>query len=204
MTSSAIPFQNPSRLSRLLNPFEHMTTLRMSIMAVLVVGLISYLGTRAQTQFPGLFDCLRNSVFEGARSQPSPFLLAYQVLVSAAILSALYAIACFIVNRRANFISIFSAVTFARYPYILLSGVLAIFETIEPQFLETLKEQAELPALPMATFTLVVSMCVLWQAGTYFYALKHALKAQGQPLYVAFTFTIILGELISNMVLLSL
>lgn len=87
----------------------------------------------------------------------------------------------------------FGTVALSRYPYLIFSLILLVISYIDP----SIKTKVN----PNSIYTFVIAAIgiggVTWQVTTYFYALKEASGLNKKKLWIAFIFSLIIGEAIS-------
>ncbi len=190
----------------LINPFQKIAGLYALLLGFGVLLGMSFLGLKAQIYFTGILDAFNASVLKNPMIKMSFLSLLYQNCVNWLVLSVIFILIAKIAKQKGTrVIDFFGTVAFARFPYLLLAVYLWIMRVMEPQFMDMRLEKIieysfQLTPL-MIFFSMVTTICVIWQLSTYFHALKISSGIKGKGLWISFIIAMVLGEMISNAIL---
>lgn len=190
-----------------MNPFQKIAGLPALGLGFIVILLLSFLGTIAKVYFPGIFSCLNAYVVKNASTPLSFQILLFQNLISWGILSALFIISSFAFKqKRLRIVDFLGTTALARFPFLFLTGYIAIIQKVDPNFMAIdLEKGLEFHfTLPMILFMIVVLLSFSWQAITYFFAFKESSGLISKKLWIGFIASVVLGELISNVATMAL
>jgi len=194
-----------SRISSLLflavNPFQKIAGFYSLAIGLIVIVIMSYFGVIAKVNFPGILACLNADVLINTKVKINFLLLFYQNLVSWIVLAALFLIAAVICKqKKIRVIDFFGTLAMSRFPYLILAAFLSILRIVNPSFMnvDITKGFPLHPSMMMIMFSFFVLSCGIWQATTYFYALKESSGLMGKKLWISYIATLIIGDVISS------
>lgn len=183
-----------------INPFQRIAGGYSLLAGIITIIILSILGVIANVYFPGVLSCLNASAVKNPNIEVNFFGLLYQNCVSWFVLSTLFILMSFLFKqKRLRIIDFFGTTALARFPYLFLTGYLALIRSLDPNFLalDFTKGLDFHPSITKSIFGLILIVCVIWQIITYFYALKESSGLSGKKLWGGFIVSIVLGEMIS-------
>lgn len=189
--------------SLLINPYQKIAGAWSLILGAGIILGISYLGSIAKIYFVGLLGILNVSMVKNPNIGADFLFLLYQNAVIWLVLTLLFIAASKICKQKSiRIIDFMGTVAFSRFPYLLLTGFLAIVRIMHPRFMDVGMENGlQLqPSLLAVAFSSVVFICAAWHIITYLNALKESSGLSGKKLWISFIVCILLGEIITNFV----
>lgn len=189
--------------SLLINPYQKIAGISALGVGVGIILIISYFGAMAKIYFPGLLGILNSSMMKNPAIGTDFLFLLYQNAVIWLVLTLLFIIAAKICQQKSiRIIDFMGTVALSRFPYLLLTGFLAMMRVVDPRFMDVGMENGlQLkPSLLAITFSSVVIICAVWHIVTYFYALKESSGLSGKKLWLSFIACILVGEIVSNFI----
>lgn len=189
--------------SLFINPYQKIAGVWALIFGAGIILCISYLGSIAKIYFPGLLGILNSSMMKSPAIGTHFLFLLYQNAVIWLVLTLLFIISAKIWQQKSiRLIDFMGTVAFSRFPYLLLTGFLAMMRVVNPRFMDVGMENGfQLkPSLLAITFSSVVIMCAVWHIITYFNALKESSGLSGKRLWVSFIACILIGEIVTNFI----
>jgi len=190
-------------LSLLINPYQKIAGLWAFIIGIAIILVISCLGSIAKIYFPGLLGILNASMIKNPNMGTDFLFLLYQNAVIWGVLTALFILtAKFLQQKGVRIIDFMGTVALSRFPYLILTGFLALMRTVNPRFMDVGMEQGlQLkPSILAVIFSSVVIICAVWHIVTYLYALKESSGLSGKKLWISFIACILIGEIIANFI----
>jgi hypothetical protein len=187
-------------LSLLINPFEKIAGYPALGFGLGLIVMMSYVGVLAKVYFPGILECLNAAVVTHPKRELNFLLLLSQNLSSWLLLTVIFIVATKILTKQSiRIIDFFGTVALSRYPYLVLTGVIAIIQWLNPAFMhvDLTKGFPIEPSVAMSAFGIFTIMCWLWQLTTYFFALKESSGLSGRKLWGGFIASIVAGEALS-------
>ena len=186
--------KNLSAATLLVNPFQKIAGVKALIIGGAILLLMSFLGVMGNVYFNSALSIHIQT------SSPDFFLLAYQNIVACLVLSICFALAAKLYRKKTRFIDFIGTVTFARYPYLFVTALMAIIQNINPGFL-AFNEQKNAPletSLGITIFGISLLILAAWQVATYFYAFKESSGLIGKKLWSGFILSLIVAEVITQ------
>ncbi|MBN9289036.1 MAG: hypothetical protein BGO43_01675 [Gammaproteobacteria bacterium 39-13] len=190
-------------LTLLINPYQKIAGLWAFVIGIGIILIISYLGSIAKIYFPGLLGILNASMIKSPKMGTDFLFLLYQNTVIWAVLTGLFILAAkFLQQKGVRIIDFMGTVALSRFPYLILTGFLALMRTVNPRFMDVGMEQGlQLkPSILAVIFSSVVIICAVWHIVTYLYALKESSGLSGKKLWISFIACILIGEIIANFI----
>ncbi|MGD9591237.1 MAG: hypothetical protein AB7V32_01800 [Candidatus Berkiella sp.] len=190
-------------LSLLINPYQKIAGLWAFLLGIGIIIAISYLGTIGKIYFPGLLGILNASMIKNPKISTDFMFLLFQNTVIWAVLTGLFIITAKILALKGvRIIDFMGTVALSRFPYLILTGFLAIMRTVNPRFMDVGMEQGlQLkPSMLAILFSSVVIICAIWHIATYLYALKESSGLSGKKLWISFIACILIGEIMTNFI----
>lgn len=183
----------PTIFDLLFNPFPKLTWVYAIVAGLFVVGLMSQIALIASINFPGILDYMIISSFR--ENQYTVLVVLKQIILSWLILSITFILAAKICRQKMlRAMDFFGMVLAARYPYLIITSLLALLNVVIPHIVIKVVD----PHTLAAKFLLLpILIGVGWQVVTYFYALKEASGMLGKKLWISFIVSLIIGEYIS-------
>jgi hypothetical protein len=205
LLSKALVQNTGARLffSLLINPYQKIAGVAALILGVGIILIISYLGSIAKIYFPGLLGILNSSMMKNPSIGTNFLFLLYQNAVIWLVLTLLFIVAAKICQQKSiRIIDFMGTVALSRFPYLLLTGFLALMRVENPRFMDVGMENGlQLkPSLLAISFSSVVIICAVWHVVTYLYALKESSGLSGKKLWISFIACILIGEIITNFI----
>lgn len=204
LLSAALNKKNSSIYKLLLiltNPFQKIAGFRALVAGLMVIFGMSYLGAIGKFYSVGIIGCLNASVITNSNIQPTFLLILYQNLVVWLVATFVFIIVAKIFQqKRLRLLDFFGTVAFARFPFLIMTGFLAIARALNLSFLNIdLSKGFKLhPSFSTSLFSAVIILCFIWEIATYFYALKESSGLTGKKLWLGFIGAIFAGEMIAS------
>lgn len=183
-----------------INPFRKIAGGYSLALGLIVIICLSLLGTLANLYFPGVLSALNASAIKNPKIPMSFILLLYQNIACWLILGVSFIVLSKIFKqKRLRIIDFFGTTALARYPYLVLTAYVALMQWLDPSFLviDYSKGLNFHPSTMFTIFSLIATLCVIWQLLTYFFALKESSGMTGIKLWASFIISIIVGEAIT-------
>ena len=189
--------------SLMINPYQKVAGSVALGLGAGVIVLISYLGSIAKIYFPGLLGILNSSIIKNPSIGTDFHFLLFQNGVIWLVLTILYIVVAKICQQKSvRIIDFMGTIALSRFPYLLLTGFLAIMRIVDPRFVDVGMEnglQLKLSLLALL-FSSVVIVCAVWHIATYFFALKESSGLSGKKLWISFIACILIGEIVTNFI----
>lgn len=186
--------------SFLINPFQRLAGVPALFVGILIIIASSILGVFANLYFDGIASCSIASSFKNTGIQPSFLFLLYQNFVSWLVLALFYLLMARLFNQKGvRIIDIFSTVALARFPYLILTGILAIVMILKPSLYQhdPSKTYKLYPSIFIISLDLIWELFYVWLLAIYFSALKESTGLLGKKLWFSFLISIIVGQIAS-------
>jgi hypothetical protein len=167
---------------------------------------MSYLGTIAKVYFPGVIDCSNTALWP--KINFSFLVLIYQNLISWLVITAVFiAITKILRQKRTRIIDFFGTTAFARYPYLLLVGIISIIRLFDPNngnLIAIATGKTSIHPIMESVFSMIALLFALWQIVTYFFAFKESSGLIGKKLWLGFFVAMVSAEAISSLLTMAL
>lgn len=187
--------------SFLVNPFQRIAGVYSLVIGLITLLAMSGLGLIAKVYFPGLITILNASAVKEPKVPLNFYLLLYQNAICWIVLTIIFiVIAKILQQKRIRIIDFIGTVALARFPFLILTGILCIIRLLYPSFLEIDLTKGVLvePSVSLSAFFVVMITFVIWQITTYFNAFKESSGLIGKKLWIGFIIALILGEVTTN------
>jgi hypothetical protein len=193
-------------LSLIANPFQKIAGFPALIFGIAIIFFMSYLGTIAKVYFPGVIDCSNTALWP--KINFSFLVLIYQNLISWLVITAVFiAVTKILRQKRTRIIDFFGTTAFARYPYLLLVGIISIIRLFDPNngnLIAIATGKASIHPIMESVFSMIALLFALWQIVTYFFAFKESSGLIGKKLWLGFFVAMVSAEAISSLLTMAL
>lgn len=184
----------------LVNPFQKIAGVYALLSGVMVIFLMSYLGSIGKFYSVGIVGCLNAAVIKNPNIQPTFPLLLYQNIVIWLVMTFIFIMfAKLFQQKRLRIIDFFGTVALSRFPFLILLVILIIMRITNPSLMniDLTKGLQFHPSVSMSLFSALIVVCFIWEIITYFYALAESSGLIGKKLWISFIAALILGETIA-------
>ena len=200
---SAIEHQEDQSLfAWFINPFQKIAGYPALILGLLGIILLSLVGVAAHVYFSSILECLNAANLKNMQVlQPSFLILFSQNIINWLVLAAAFMASALIFGqKRLRIIDFLGTVALSRFPYIILSLLIAVIWQINPSSLDISLAQITSYHFTIAGLMtdFIWQFCFAWQITTYFFALKVSSGLKGTKLWIAFVCSILLTDAVAH------
>lgn len=186
-----------------INPFQKIAGYKALGLGLIMIAVMSYIGVAADVYFTSILDCLNAANMKHMQVlRPYFTLLLSQNMINWLVLSATFILAAVIFRqKRIRVVDFLGTVALARFPYLILTALIAIVWIINPSLLNfdlTKTTTTYDFSLSAAFIDFMWQFCYAWQITTYFFALKESSGLTGNKLWIGFFIALFTAEQISH------
>ena len=184
-----------------LNPFQKIAGFKALLIGMIILLVISYLGVIAKVYFLGPIGIINASALATQTNATGFLFLTYQNIVSWLTLSILFIVTAKILQKqKLRIVDFVGTVVFAQYPTLFNVMFIGISRIIFPNLwdVDMSKGMPIHASIGQYINGVVVSVLIVWQIITYFYAFKESSGLLEKKLWIGFLVSIIAAGFIAN------
>lgn len=184
-----------------LNPFQKIAGFKALVIGMMILLMISYLGVVAKVYFLGPISIINAAALAKQTNAIGFLFLTYQNIVSWLTLSILFIVTAKVLQKqRLRIVDFLGTVVFAQYPTLFNVLFIGISRFIYPSLWEVDMSKGMPIHASIGQYVngAVVSVFMVWQIITYFYAFKESSGLLEKKLWIGFLVSIIAAGFIAS------
>ncbi|MFA6302902.1 MAG: hypothetical protein WC627_07190 [Legionella sp.] len=187
--------------SLLLNPFQKIAGFKALMFGMIILLLTSYLGVKAGLYYLGPLSAINVlAVTKQSIGQPFLLLLFQNTVCWLAVAIVFMIVAKILQKKKVRLIDFLGTVALARFPMLFITLYTYFVRTFYPSMLD-IDLSKGLPihaSMSQYLFSICVTVLMVWQIVTYFYAFKESSGLLGKKLWWAFLGSLVLVQFLSE------
>lgn len=184
-----------------LNPFQKIAGFKALIIGMMILLMTSYFGVIAKVYFLGPIGIINASALAKQTNATGFLFLTYQNIVSWLILSVLFIVTAKILQKqKLRIVDFLGTVIFAQYPTLFNVMFISVSRFISPSLwnVDMSKGMPVHASIGQYVNGAIVSVFMVWQIITYFYAFKESSGLLEKKLWIGFLVSLIVSGFIAS------
>ena len=183
------------------NPFKKIAGIKALLFGIAIMLAMSLIGVKANVYFDGIFSNTFNIGIK-TNMHPNFYLLLYQNVINVFVLATIYYVTALLCGqKRIRIIDFYGTISLSRYPYLILTTIIAITYYLYPEFfqIDISKGHNLKPTLIGTILNFSFMICYVWQIVTYYFAFRESSGLEGKKLLISYIILYLIAELIAMM-----